>query len=78
MKTIVEIEWDEPQLQEWLCADNIAIALHAYCTNTKFKVRELKSLEQINKELFGESKEFTVDDIKFLKSVTGSQPVEKK
>jgi hypothetical protein len=42
MKTIVEIEWDLPKEQAWLCADNISIALHAYCQNTKFKVRSLK------------------------------------
>lgn len=42
MKTTVEIEWDEPQEQAWLCADNIAIALSSYyCINTKFKVREI-------------------------------------
>lgn len=45
MKTVVEIEWDEPQLQEWLCADNISIALHAYCKNTKFKVTNLDNKE---------------------------------
>lgn len=41
-KTTVEIKWDEPSdTPHWLCADNISIALHAYCTNTKFKVREV-------------------------------------
>jgi len=47
VKTIVEIEWDEPQMKEWLCADNIAIALHAYCPNTKFKVKDFSSIEQV-------------------------------
>ena len=42
MKTIVEIEWDQPEEQAWLCAENISIALHAYCKNTKFKVREVR------------------------------------
>ena len=36
----VEIEWDAPDDPLWLNADNIAIALHAYCTNTRFKVRQ--------------------------------------
>jgi hypothetical protein len=38
MKTTVEIEWDGPEDQAWLCAENIALALHVYCPNTKFKV----------------------------------------
>lgn len=42
MKTVVEIEWDSPEIQSWLCDDNISIALHAYCKNTKFKVKELR------------------------------------
>jgi len=41
MKTIVEICWDTPEEQYWLCADNIAVALSAYCPNTQFKVRAL-------------------------------------
>jgi len=41
-KTIVKIEWDKPSDEDWLCADNICIALNAYCKNTKFKVTKLK------------------------------------
>ena len=44
MKTIVKINWDHPQEQLWLCADNIALALSAYCRNTKFEVIELNEL----------------------------------
>lgn len=44
MKVIVEIEWDEPQEEGWLCPDNIEIALSAYCLNTKFKVRSITPL----------------------------------
>lgn len=51
MKTVVEIEWDFPEEQAWLCADNISIALHAYCRNTKFKVFELQSLRDELAEL---------------------------
>ena len=41
-ETYVKIEWDKPDdTPGWLCADNIAIALHAYCENTKFKVSEI-------------------------------------
>ncbi len=40
MKTIVEIEWDSPKEQDWLCAKNIEIALSEHCKNTKFKVKE--------------------------------------
>ena len=41
MKTTVEIEWDTPKEQEWLCADNISVALSEHCKNTKFKVKEV-------------------------------------
>ena len=44
MKTKVIIEWDKPKEQQWLCADNIAIALSAYCKNTKFEVSEIKEM----------------------------------
>lgn len=44
MKTVVEIEWDTPEEQQWLCADNIAIALHQVCTNTRFKVKSLDNV----------------------------------
>ena len=40
MITRVQIEWDKPEEPLWLCADNIQIALSAYCKNTKFKVTE--------------------------------------
>lgn len=37
----VKIEWNEPEDEHWLNADNVAICLHAYCKNTKFKVQEV-------------------------------------
>lgn len=37
-KIIVEIEWDYPDEQHWLNADNVAVALHDYCKNTHFIV----------------------------------------
>ena len=37
---VVKIEWDTPTNRMWLNPDNIAIALHAYCTNTRFVVTE--------------------------------------
>ena len=39
-KIVVEIEWDVPDEPFWLNADNVALALHAYCENTRFTVRE--------------------------------------
>ena len=42
-KIRVEIEWDWPDEEFWLNADNIAIALHQVCTKTNFKVTELDS-----------------------------------
>lgn len=40
-KIAVEIQWDEPREEHWLNADNIEIALRAYCKNTNFDVAEL-------------------------------------
>jgi hypothetical protein len=37
----VEIEWDWPEDSFWLNADNVAVALHAYCPNSGFVVREV-------------------------------------
>lgn len=46
METIVKITWDKPQIQEWLCADNIKIALSSYCKNTKFDVKDINIIPQ--------------------------------
>lgn len=43
-KIVVEIEWDTPDEPSWLNADNVALALHAYCPNTKFQVRQSNGL----------------------------------
>lgn len=40
-RVIVEIEWDVPDEPFWFNADSVSLALHAYCKNTKFKVRKL-------------------------------------
>ena len=40
-KIDVSIEWDEPDEVFWLNADNVAIALHAHCPNTRFQVSAL-------------------------------------
>jgi hypothetical protein len=37
---VFKIEFDEPN-PHWLCADNLAVALHSYCKNTQFSVKEL-------------------------------------
>ncbi len=44
METIVKINWDKPEEQDWLCDGNVSIALHSYCKNTKFDVTELKEM----------------------------------
>lgn len=41
METIVKIKWDTPTDKNWLCSDNIKIALSEYCKNTKFEVEEV-------------------------------------
>lgn len=61
METIVKITWDEPQMKEWLCADNIKIALSAYCKNTNFEVKDIEptmpSDEEIRELTFKDAKE---------------------
>lgn len=37
-----KITFNEPS-PNWLCADNLALALHAYCKKTKFDVCELNT-----------------------------------
>ena len=39
-KITVEIEWDQPTDPFWLNADNVSLALHAYCPNTRFQVQD--------------------------------------
>lgn len=52
MKTNVTIEWDKPTEKNWLCPDNIQIALSAYCKNAKFKVISLEITEKQNTAIF--------------------------
>ena len=47
METTVKIIWDEPQDENWLCPENIQIALSAYCTNTKFEVTKAIPIEPL-------------------------------
>jgi len=35
---VVLIVWDMPSDENWLTENNIALALHAYCPNTKFQI----------------------------------------
>jgi len=51
METTVKIKWDKPKEQDWLCADNISLALHAYCKNTKFEVITIESPNEIKNEI---------------------------
>jgi len=44
MKTKVEIKWDKPEEQAWLCDANIQIALEQYCKNTKFEVKDIDEM----------------------------------
>ena len=41
---IVEIEWNVPDDPHWLNADNVSLALHAYCANTQFNVSKPKEI----------------------------------
>ena len=45
---LVLITWDMPDNKEWLAEDNIAIALHAYCPNTKFRIVPEKDIVYAN------------------------------
>lgn len=51
MKTVVEIDYDSPQEDHWLCPDNIQLALEACCPNinTKFKVKKVKVMTNAHK-----------------------------
>lgn len=52
MKTIdVSITWNNPDEENWLNADNIAIALHVYCPNTQFEVEERTYFKEEIKKL---------------------------
>jgi len=39
-KRTYTIEWDSPDEEHWLPPDNVAVALHSYCPNTRFVVTE--------------------------------------
>lgn len=52
METIVKITWNKPEEKDWLCDENISIALHSYCKNTKFKVTDLKEMTA-SESIFG-------------------------
>lgn len=51
METIVKITWDKPEEQQWLCADNIKIALSQHCKNTKFEVVEISTPKDFKERL---------------------------
>jgi hypothetical protein len=42
-KIAVIIKYDRPESPYWLNPDNVALALHAYCKNTKFEVTWAKN-----------------------------------
>ncbi len=56
MKTTVEITWDRPEDQNWLCAGNILLALQRYCKNTRFEVKEVSKFDAKLDELHGIAK----------------------
>lgn len=43
METTVKIKWDKPEEANWLCPENIEIALSSYCKNTEFEVEEVNT-----------------------------------
>ena len=57
METTVKIIWDEPQDENWLCPENIQIALSAYYTDTKFEVTKAIPLETEIKPANGDLRE---------------------
>jgi hypothetical protein len=46
---VVEIEWDIPEEDHWLCPENIQLALEACCTNTKFKVKKVEVIPMLTR-----------------------------
>jgi len=68
-----EITFDEPN-EDWLCADNLAVALHQVCTNTRFIVKELCcDPPWSNKYDYNK----TIEAINRLRYAAGLDPVEK-
>lgn len=51
-----QITFDEP-CPNWLCADNLAFALHSVCTNTQFEVVETARNPEYPEEGFNEDDE---------------------
>ena len=51
MEITVKITWDNPKEQQWLCADNIKIALSQHCKNTKFEVIEISTPKDFKERL---------------------------
>jgi hypothetical protein len=54
MTVNVSIDYDSPPEPNWLCSDNIEIALSSYCKNTKFHVTSLPflSIDQISELVY--------------------------
>lgn len=67
MEITVKIKWDKPEEQAWLNADNISIALHAYCKNTKFEVKEIQIPCDADIEAWAENKNSNQVPQRFLK-----------
>lgn len=49
MKTVVEIDYDSPQEDHWLCPENIQLALEACCTNINFKVKKVEVVTMLTR-----------------------------
>jgi hypothetical protein len=68
MDTLVKITWDQPEEQNWLCADNIKIALSAYCKNTKFDVEDLNNEMTASEAIYGFCAWLTCQEVKTIMS----------
>jgi len=75
IKKTFEIVFDEPD-PHWLCADNLIIALQAYCTNTKFEVTEISREPEY--PLYREIKETDVEVLPIKSIVATSIATRKK
>lgn len=70
-KRIVMIEWDQPNDEAWLADDNIALALHAHCTNTRFTISGAEELFRAAEEILQWRARITLASLPYKRELEG-------
>jgi hypothetical protein len=73
---VVLISWDVPSDRNWLAEDNIALALHAYCPNTEFKVYPEEAIAVVKEEERLERRAEMQDRLTMRETDSGDSPTE--